>query len=53
MPKVTFSILVGLAAVSGMVVGFSIVSASLTPLIGLPMLAIAAAVALTRPHGSR
>jgi hypothetical protein len=50
MPKVTISILAGLAAVCGMAVGLSVVSASLTPLIGVPMLVLAAALALTGQH---
>jgi len=51
-PKVSFSVLVGLAAVFGIVVALSVVSHSLTPLIGVPTLAVAVAVALTLPRRS-
>lgn len=49
--KLTLSVLAGLAAVFGLVVGLSFVLGSLLPLIGVPMLAITAALALMKPGG--
>lgn len=50
MTRLTFAILAGLAAVLGMVIALCVVSGSLTPLIGTPLLAVAAFIALVGPR---
>ena len=53
MAKVSFSIIVALVAIFGMLVGLSVVAGSPAPMIGAPMLVLAGALVLAGPRWFR